>query len=100
MVRSCSSLCILQNASWAWAGSYAGLRLKGSCSFLFAVLQVPKGTRAPMSLIEKVVSWRTRAAISSLAGSFLLRACRSGSHHQGERQKEELRLQNQVDGFR
>jgi hypothetical protein len=58
VVRSCSRVRLLQNASWAWAGSYAGLRLKGSCSFLFAVLEVPKGTHAAMSLMERVVFLR------------------------------------------
>jgi len=47
---------------------------------MFAVLEVPKGTRPAKSLMERVVSVRKRAAISSLARSFLLRACRSCSH--------------------
>jgi hypothetical protein len=71
LVRSCSSVCILQNASCAQAGSYAGRRLKGACSFLFAVLEVPNGTRAGMSLMERGVSLRSRSAISSLGGVIL-----------------------------
>src|SRR5205823_1298641 len=43
------------------------------CSFAFAVLDVPISTRAAISFSERVVSRRSRAAISTLQGSLLRR---------------------------
>src|SRR6266481_6193027 len=39
------------------------------CNFALAVLEVPKCIRAAIAFSHRVVSWRSRAAISSLPGS-------------------------------
>ena len=67
----------VQMTTGAGDESFAGAPRMYLCSFVLAVLEVPRCTRAAIALSGRVVSRRSRAAISSLAGSFLRRVTKS-----------------------
>ena len=69
----------------AWPVAGGGPRPLWLCRLRFAPFEAPRCIRAAMSLTERVVSRRNRAAISSLSGSFFRRASKSPSFQPSRR---------------
>ena len=63
------------SVGWAWLDDTPSFIAR--CKLAFAVLNVPRCTRAAMVLIDSVVSRRSRAPMTSLPGSFRRRRTRS-----------------------
>ena len=68
---------LFKGPSWAWAKWLVEEPLLGRGSVALAALDQAKWARAVVALTESIGSWRNRAAMASLAGSFLRRASRS-----------------------
>ena len=74
---------LVRGGAWPLAGGE--LRRMWLCRLRFAPFEVPRCIRAAMSLTERVVSRRNRAAISSLSGSFFRRFSKSPSFQPSRR---------------